>query len=284
MSLTNAANLSDFSETALLNIFRGKSWTAPANGVVYAGLLKSVANIDQGTTGGTNDGTEFTTADFSNYARVPVGLTTPSGALTAGAPSGAGNIDSGTHAYVVTFGNSVGDSLPGPASNVITASAGNQQSALTAIPTGPSGTTDRKVWRSKAGTGASGPFYLLTTLNDNTTTTYTDNTADSGLGAVAPTVNTSGWGSIAAAADVSPSDATTGQELKNGVQIPMSGTAWTNNSAGSISVAGIGLYDSPSGGNMLSYYSLTSVQTVNASTGIQFNAFSGGQGYIVACD
>jgi hypothetical protein len=62
---------------------------------------------------------------------------------------------------------------------------------LTAIPTGPAGTTARKIYRSKAG-DANGTKYLLTTLSNNTTTTYTDSTADSALGAAEPSSNTAG--------------------------------------------------------------------------------------------
>jgi hypothetical protein len=61
--------------------------------------------------------------------------------------------------------------------------------ALTAIATGPSPTTARKLYR----TVVNGTLLkLLTTLADNTTTTYTDATADGSLGAAAPTSDLSG--------------------------------------------------------------------------------------------
>jgi hypothetical protein len=60
--------------------------------------------------------------------------------------------------------------------------------ALAAIPLGPAGVTQRKVYRSKANT--IGPQYLLATLNDNTTPTYTDASPDAALGALAPTIGT----------------------------------------------------------------------------------------------
>lgn len=61
--------------------------------------------------------------------------------------------------------------------------------ALTGIQIGPAGTTQRKVYRTTAG-GAQ--LKLVTTIADNTTTTYTDSTADASLGANAPSTNTSG--------------------------------------------------------------------------------------------
>lgn len=54
---------------------------------------------------------------------------------------------------------------------------------LVDIPIGPAATTSRKVYRRD--TGATN-FKLLTTIADNTTTTYTDSTADGALGANAP--------------------------------------------------------------------------------------------------
>jgi hypothetical protein len=63
------------------------------------------------------------------------------------------------------------------------------QIGLVGIAVGPSGTTSRKVYRSAAGQAQ---LKLVTTLADNTTTTYTDSTADASLGANAPTNDTSG--------------------------------------------------------------------------------------------
>jgi hypothetical protein len=66
-----------------------------------------------------------------------------------------------------------------------------QRVAVSAIQVGPAGTTQRKVYRSFANTMA---MHLLTTINDNTTTTYTDTTPDASLGAIPPTINTAGGG------------------------------------------------------------------------------------------
>jgi hypothetical protein len=63
------------------------------------------------------------------------------------------------------------------------------QVSLTGIAVGPSGVTSRKVYRTLAGLSQ---LKLLTTIANNTATTYTDSTADGSLGANAPTGDTSG--------------------------------------------------------------------------------------------
>jgi uncharacterized phiE125 gp8 family phage protein len=63
----------------------------------------------------------------------------------------------------------------------------NGQVALSGIPVGGSFVTARRIYRTTAG-GSS--YLLLATLANNTATTYTDNIADSALGAEAPSVNT----------------------------------------------------------------------------------------------
>jgi hypothetical protein len=59
--------------------------------------------------------------------------------------------------------------------------------ALSGIVVGDASVTSRNVYRTAAG---SAQLKLLTTIADNTTTTYNDQTIDSGLGANAPTVGT----------------------------------------------------------------------------------------------
>jgi hypothetical protein len=65
--------------------------------------------------------------------------------------------------------------------------SGRAQVPITAIPLGGSGVTARKVYRRFNGTGT---FKLVTTIADNTTTTYSDTTANASLGAAAPSSNT----------------------------------------------------------------------------------------------
>lgn len=72
--------------------------------------------------------------------------------------------------------------------------AGGDQHAITSIPTGPTGTISRKIYRTTAG-GSS--YYLLTVLQDNVSTSFTDNIVDAELGDGIPLVNTAGANKIA---------------------------------------------------------------------------------------
>lgn len=112
-------------------------------------------------------------------------------ALTAAlaSPAAAGNVDNGAHRYLATFVTADGETEAGEVSAAVTVAdkTVNGQVSLSAIPLGGSVVTSRKIYRTTAGGST---YLLLTTLADNTTTTYTDNTADSGLGAQAPTTNT----------------------------------------------------------------------------------------------
>lgn len=124
---------------------------------------------------------------------INVWTTTPPTACTGAlAGAGAGNVDNGTHSYKVTFVGASGESQVGAVSNTVTVvdKTMDGKVSLTAIPTGGAGTTSRKIYRTAAGNAVTGPWKLLATIADNVTVVYTDNTADSGLGADAtvPTV------------------------------------------------------------------------------------------------
>ncbi len=99
---------------------------------------------------------------------------------------GAGNVDNGLHSYRVTFVTPGGETDGGPASAGVVTTATAGQVALSAIPLGSAAVTARRVYRTLAN-GSS--YRLLTTLADNTSTTYTDNTADVSLGTTLPTAN-----------------------------------------------------------------------------------------------
>ena len=104
-------------------------------------------------------------------------------------PSIAGNVDNGAHRYLVTFVTADGETNAGAVSASVTVAdkTVNGKVELTAIPLGGSSVTSRKLYR----TVASGSTYLLlATIANNTATTYTDNIADSSLGAQAPSTNT----------------------------------------------------------------------------------------------
>jgi uncharacterized phiE125 gp8 family phage protein len=115
--------------------------------------------------------------------------TAPTVALAS--PAVAGNIDNGAHRYLVTFVTASGETQAGVASDIVTVAdkAVNGKVTVSGIPLGGGAVTQRKLYRTLAG-GSS--YYLLTTITNNTATTYTDNIADGTLGIGAPTANTTG--------------------------------------------------------------------------------------------
>jgi len=127
-------------------------------------------------------------AHLRGYASIasPTLAAAPTVAL---AGSGAGNVENGAHYYKVTFVSPAGETSGGTASAAATVvdKTTNGKVALTAIALGPTGTTARKIYRTVAGDPVTGAYLLLTTISDNTTAIYTDNTADASLGAAIPT-------------------------------------------------------------------------------------------------
>mgnify|MGYP003642347861 CR=1 FL=1 len=112
-------------------------------------------------------------------------------ALTAAlaSPAAVGSVDDGAHRYRVTFVTADGQTDGGVISSAVTVAnkTVNGKIELTAIPLGGGAVTSRKLYRTAAG---GSDYLLLATVADNTTTIYTDNIADSALGAAAPTTNT----------------------------------------------------------------------------------------------
>jgi hypothetical protein len=86
----------------------------------------------------------------------------------------AGNL-TGTFRYYVSFVSADGETEPGIES--FSVSPSSQRVDVTEIPLGPSGVTARKLWRATVVGQEQFNLKLVTTIADNTTTTYTDNTA-----------------------------------------------------------------------------------------------------------
>jgi len=117
------------------------------------------------------------------------GEVAPTAPTVALAGDGAGNVDDGAHRYRVTFVTSDGETEGGAISDAVTVAdkTSDGKVAVSAIPLGGSAVTSRKLYRTEAD---GSDYLLLDTIADNTTTTYTDNTADASLGAACPTTNT----------------------------------------------------------------------------------------------
>lgn len=111
----------------------------------------------------------------------------PAAALAS--PAAPGNVDNGAHRYLATFVTADGETEAGTATAAVTVAdkTVNGKVELTAIPLGGSAVTSRKLYRTEAGGST---YKLLATISNNTATTYTDNIADSALGAGAPSANT----------------------------------------------------------------------------------------------
>jgi hypothetical protein len=102
--------------------------------------------------------------------RTPVGVTTSALSLKKVATIS----DNTTTVYTDSQADTaLGESIPA------TNTADGGQLVLTGIPAGPAGTTARKLYRTEVGGSV---FKALTTLSNNTTTTFADNVEDSSLG------------------------------------------------------------------------------------------------------
>jgi uncharacterized phage protein gp47/JayE len=181
--------ISTASYTALLR--HGETYQlAPKEGTPSTGLLKfegpGATFVDIGTEvaydpGGGLDPIFFETTSSGTIPN-PGNPTAPTVAINAT----AGNLN-GLYEYEVTFITASGETLPSPISASV--SPVNQQVNLTVIPLGGTGTSQRKIYRRKNGAG---DFRLVTTINDNTTTVYTDNITDATVNGnpLAPTTDT----------------------------------------------------------------------------------------------
>jgi len=98
-----------------------------------------------------------------------------------GAPAavidGSGDVEIGEHYYAMTYVTAGGEEVLGSVSNVIDIT-GSKKKVNLSLPIGYTGTLTRNIYRTEAdGT----QLYLLTSIANNTTLTYEDNTADGGL-------------------------------------------------------------------------------------------------------
>lgn len=162
-----------------------RAYTATATG----GFLDA-----KGTTGGPTLLSGWYVSETANSTagvKLLDGYIAAPGAATAALVTIAGSVTNGAHLYKVTFITSDGETEAGTASNSVTTDGTHGKVTLSAIPTGPVGRcTARKIYRTEA---AGSDYKLLTTIADNETTTYLDNTADGSLTTAAPSANTSAY-------------------------------------------------------------------------------------------
>lgn len=105
-------------------------------------------------------------------------ITAPAPGMTIADGGITGNMASGLHSCKVTFANSTGgETTMSPVTTSVTFTAAHKIT-YASIPTGGTGTTQRRIYCSKAAQDVSGPWYWIYTVADNSTTTVT---ADNGL-------------------------------------------------------------------------------------------------------
>lgn len=187
---SGAATLNVAGATLTAGSFTVNSATVPVNGTYLpsantpgvASNSKLVATFNSPGAGG--DYWAFQNVASSGLSSV----TAPTACTIALAGGGAGNLSSGNYTYKITYAGSLGETALGTISNTInvTAPGTNGKMALSAIPVSGSGTvTARNIYRTTAGGST---YFFLHQIADNTTTTFTDNIADTSLTYQGPSV------------------------------------------------------------------------------------------------
>lgn len=201
-----------------INIKAAENWTSSAQGTymtfetAVAGGLSRTEKMRIHTNGFVGIGTAgpLQKLNLSNgYFRFDY-TTKPGAPTVALAGLGAGNLTNGAYTYQVTYVTALGETEAGTTSGTVTVvdATTNGQVALSAIPVSSSSdVTSRKIYRTISGGTA---YKLLTTIADNTTTTFTDNVADGSLGATAPTINTTSGKILAGGATMIQLDSANG--------------------------------------------------------------------------
>lgn len=128
--------------------------------------------------------------DFSSPNSNELSNATIPAAPTSAAPAGSGSCTSGNHFWFISFVTSGDESLLSAASTVQSCSGANIETLT--IPTGPSGTTARKIYRTKAADLVTDTPFYVGVVSDNSTTTFADSLADGSLGAAFVATTASG--------------------------------------------------------------------------------------------
>lgn len=154
---------------------------------IQARLLAAGPHRVRGGGGGASDLVAVTagtdpTIDIHRHLPAPAA---PAVALAS--PAVAGLIEDGAHGWAQTFVSAAGETTPSPVTFLTVADKTTNGKALVGLAIGPTGTTQRKLYRTEAGLKA---LKLVATIANNTARTYLDNVADASLTTAAPTSNT----------------------------------------------------------------------------------------------
>ena len=105
------------------------------------------------------------------------GVDASNGVIVIASVATAGNL-TGTFYYSFSFGTALGETAPSPSTPPSTGAIVSKQVSLSSIPVSADpAVTYRKLWRTDGVTTEPKDYQYLATINDNTTTTYVDNTA-----------------------------------------------------------------------------------------------------------
>lgn len=141
--------------------------------------------IPSGTQAGADPGSGLDLITFVTTENVQIPNPGIPVAPTVAVNATAGALD-GTYEYLITFLTAEGETVAGAQSDAVVPA--DEQVDISDIPLGGSGTTGRRIYRQKDGAG---DFLLVATINDNTTTTHTDNLDDITAGpGIPPEVDT----------------------------------------------------------------------------------------------
>ncbi len=193
---------SSLEEASLTSVAAGSNSTGSlsgAAGTTYFYRISAIVGSETAASGeGWIDATSFTPISAPGAPTVAIGA----------------NIGiTGAYTYKITFVTVIGETNGGTTSAVV--NPNTDKVNLTNIPIGPTGTTARKIYRTAAG-GVDGTQKLVTTLADNSTTTYTDSTADGSLGVLVPSTNTARLNTNSATVTFSPYTGATSYRIYRG--------------------------------------------------------------------
>lgn len=138
-----------------------------------------------------HNGTGETIGSPASSTVTPAAPTAPNGGVVTISDPGTAGTLVGSYTYKFTYVTALGETLLGAASGTATPDAPGEVVALSTIPTAPAsaGVLARRIYRTKAG---GSEYFLVDQISNNTTTTYTDNIADTQLVTHGPLVNTAG--------------------------------------------------------------------------------------------